>query len=172
MFQKCSTFGVCSELRTKVALHFECTFGTLLESKRATHLEHESATCGGCYNWCKNFVSVQFASLNRQWRGRERDRFGGFCTPKRVPIVQHIWRPKMFQTYSTFGVCLELRTKVAVHFDCTFGTVLASKCATHLEHESATYGGCSNSCKILVSVQFASLNRQWRGKERDRFGGF
>ena len=44
MFQMCSTFGVCSELRTKVALHFECTFGAVLDSKCATHLEHESAT--------------------------------------------------------------------------------------------------------------------------------
>ena len=102
-------------------------------------------------------VPVQFASLNRQWRGKERDRFGGFCTPKRVPNVQHIWRPKMFQMCSTFGVCLELRTKVAFHFMCTFGAVLESKCATHLEHESATCGGCSNRCKKLVSVQFASL---------------
>ena len=113
---------------------------------------------------------MQFASLNRQWRGKERDRFGGFCTPKRVPNVLHIWRPKMFQMCSTFGVCSELHTKVALHFECTFGTVLESKCATHLEHESATCGGCSNWCKNLVPVQFASLNRQWRGKERNHFG--
>ena len=55
MFQMCSTFGVCLELRTKVAFHFECTFGTVLESKCATHLEHESATCGGCSDRCENF---------------------------------------------------------------------------------------------------------------------
>ena len=158
MFEICCIFGVCSELGTKFALHFVCTFGPVLDSKCATHLEHESAICRGCSNWCKDLVSVQFASLNRQWRGKEHDRFGGFCTPKSVPNVQHIWRPKMFQMCSTFGVCLELRTKVALHFECTFGAVLDSKCATYLEHESATCGGCSNWCKNLFSVQFASLN--------------
>ena len=54
----------------------------------------------------------------------------------------------MFQTYSTFGVCLELRTKVAVHFECTFGTILDSKCATDLEHEFATRVAGSKQVKI------------------------
>ena len=31
----------------------------------------------------KNLVSVQFASLNRQWRGKERDRFGDLLYPKK-----------------------------------------------------------------------------------------
>ena len=31
----------------------------------------------------KNLVSVQFASLNRQWRGKENDRFGDLLYPKK-----------------------------------------------------------------------------------------
>ena len=95
----------------------------------------------------KMLFPVQFASLNRQWRGKERDRFGEFCTPKRVPNVQHIWRPKMFQTcWLAFGSCTFLT--VSLNFKCTFGTILDSKCAAHLEHESATRVAGSKQVKI------------------------
>ena len=77
-------------------------------SKCATHLEHDSATSVAGSKWFKTCVSPQFASLNRHRSVQERDRFGGFCTSKRVPNVMHIWSQKLFQMCSTFGVRADL----------------------------------------------------------------
>ena len=81
--------------------------------------------------------------------------------PKRVPNVVYIWRQKLFQRRSTFGVCTELRTIVrarfwmfSFHSERTFGSVLCSKCAIDLEGDCATCGVGSKRFKNWVSVQF------------------
>ena len=91
------------------SFHDDGTFEIVLGSKCGTHLEHDCATCGVGSKWLESLVSMRFASWKRYRSDEESDRFEGSCTSKKVPNVLHIWRQKLFQMCSTFGVRTDLR---------------------------------------------------------------
>ena len=70
----------------------------------------------GWFEAVKKLGSLRFASWKRFRSDQESDRFEEFCMSKSVPNVLHIWRQKLFQMSSTFGVRADLLTIAYARF--------------------------------------------------------